>query len=128
MSAATKNKAGSGVRPKRIATRLRKGDTVLVIAGKERGKTGKILHVIAEKNRATVERMNMVKRHRKPRGQEPGGILEKESPIHISNVMLLCPSVHKPTRVGRKAIEGGKDGKPKHVRVARVSGEVIDAR
>jgi ribosomal protein L24 len=67
MSAVTKNRAGSGVRPARIATRLKKGDTVLVISGKERGKTGKILRVIGEKNRATVERMNMVKRHRKGR-------------------------------------------------------------
>lgn len=102
---------------------IKKGDTVIVIAGKDKGKTGKVVRVDAEKSRITVERIAVVKRHRKPRGQDPGGILEKESPIHISNVMLLCPSVHKPTRVGRKRLEGGKN-----VRVSRVSGEVIDAR
>jgi len=107
---------------------IKKGDTVIVIAGKDKGKTGKIQRVVTGEDKVVVERIAMVKRHRKPRGQEPGGILEKESPVHISNVMLLCPSTHKPTRVGRKTIEGGKGGKPKSVRVARVSGEVIDAR
>src|SRR5262249_3608193 len=78
------NKAGSGVRPARVATRLRKGDTVLVVAGKEKGKTGKLLRMVLEKNRATVERLNMVKRHRKGRGpQSVGGIVEKEAPLHI---------------------------------------------
>ncbi|MFN2427034.1 MAG: 50S ribosomal protein L24 [Candidatus Binatia bacterium] len=106
---------------------IKKGDTVIVIAGKDKGKTGKVTRVLSEDDKLIVERIAMVKRHRKPRGQEPGGILEKETPIHISNVMLLCPSVNKPTRVGRKMIDG-KDGKPKSVRVARVSGEVVDAR
>ncbi|HEY2774918.1 MAG TPA: 50S ribosomal protein L24 [Candidatus Binatia bacterium] len=107
---------------------IKKGDTVIVIAGKDKGKTGKVTRVLTDGDRIQVERIAMVKRHNKPRGQQPGGILEKETPIHISNVMLLCPSVHKPTRVGRKAIEGGKGGKTRHVRVSRVSGEVIDAR
>jgi large subunit ribosomal protein L24 len=102
---------------------IKKGDTVIVIAGKDKGKTGKIVRVLAEDDKVVIERIAMVKRHRKPRGQEPGGILEKESPIHVSNVMLLCPSVHKPTRVGRKKLEDGRS-----VRVSRVSGEVIDAR
>jgi len=102
---------------------IKKGDTVIVIAGKDKGKTGKVVRVVAEDDKVVVERIAMVKRHRKPRGQEPGGILEKESPIHISNVMLLCPSVHKPTRVGRKKLEDGRN-----VRVSRVSGEVVDAR
>jgi large subunit ribosomal protein L24 len=109
MSAVTKNRAGSGERPKRIATRLRKGDTVLVIAGKERGKTGKILRVIAEKHRATVERMNMVKRHRKGRSaQVAGGIVEKEAPLHLSNLMLVCDRCNKPTRGGSKILDNGK--------------------
>jgi len=109
MSAVTKNKAGSGERPKRIATRLRKGDNVLVISGKERGKTGKILRVIAEKNRATVERMNMVKRHRKGRSaQQAGGIVEKEAPLHLSNLMLVCDRCNKPTRGGSKILDNGK--------------------
>jgi large subunit ribosomal protein L24 len=109
MALATKNRAGSGERPVRVATRLKKGDTVLVIAGKERGKTGKILRVIAEKNRATVERLNMVKRHRKGRSaQQAGGIVEKESPLHLSNLMLVCERCNKPTRGGSKILENGK--------------------
>jgi large subunit ribosomal protein L24 len=102
---------------------IKKGDTVIVIAGKDKGKTGKVVRIVREDDKVVVERIAMVKRHRKPQGQEPGGILEKESAIHISNVMLMCPSVHKPTRVGRKKLEDGR-----HVRVARVSGEVVDAR
>lgn len=102
---------------------IKKGDTVIVIAGRDKGKTGKVVRVVAEDSKVVVERIAMVKKHRKPRGQEPGGILEMETPIHISNVMLLCPSVHKPTRVGRKKLEDGRN-----VRVSRVSGEVIDAR
>lgn len=102
---------------------IKKGDTVIVIAGRDKGKTGKVVSVDNEAARVTVERIAMVKRHRKPRGQEPGGILEKETPIHVSNVMLLCPSTHKPTRVGRKQLDDGR-----HVRVARVSGEVVDAK
>jgi len=109
MSALTKNRAGSGVRPARVPTRLKKGDTVLVIAGKERGKTGKILRMIAEKNRATVERLNMVKRHRKgSNAQSVGGIVEKESPLHLSNLMLICDHCNKPTRGGSKVLENGK--------------------
>jgi large subunit ribosomal protein L24 len=106
---------------------IKKGDSVIVIAGKDKGKTGKVVRIDREDSKIVVERIAMVKRHRKPRGNEPGGILEKETPIHISNVMLLCPSTHKPSRVGRKLIEG-RDGKQKSVRVARVSGEVVGAR
>lgn len=102
---------------------IKKGDTVIVIAGKDKGKTGKVVRVLREDDKVIVERIGVVKRHRKPQGQEPGGIVEKESPVHISNVMLMCPSVHKPTRVGRRKLEDGR-----HVRVARVSGEVVDAR
>ncbi|MBI5504676.1 MAG: 50S ribosomal protein L24 [Deltaproteobacteria bacterium] len=102
---------------------IKKGDTVIVIAGRDKGKTGKVVRVLHEDDKVIVERIAIVKRHRKPQGQNPGGILEKETPIHVSNVMLLCPSTNKPTRVGRKALDDGR-----HVRVARVSGEVVDAR
>lgn len=106
---AVRNRAGSGERPVRVPTRLKKGDTVLVIAGKERGKTGKILRIIAEKNRATVERLNMVKRHRKGRtAQTAGGILEKEAAMHLSNLMLVCDRCNKPTRIGAKRLENGE--------------------
>jgi large subunit ribosomal protein L24 len=102
---------------------IKKGDTVIVIAGRDKGKTGKVVRVFAEISKIQIERIAVVKQHKKPRGNDPGGIVEKETPIHISNVMLLCPNVHKPTRVGRKQLEGGK-----RVRVSRVCGEVIDAR
>jgi large subunit ribosomal protein L24 len=116
------NRAGSGERPARVPTHLRKGDTVMVIAGKERGKTGKLLRVIAEKNRATVERLNMVKRHRKGRGvQSPGGILEKEAALHLSNLMIMCERCNKPTRIGAKRLDDGKS-----VRVCRRCGEQLE--
>ena len=102
---------------------IRKGDTVIVIAGKDKGKTGKVVRVDREDDKIVIERIAVVKRHKKPQGNNPGGIIEKETPIHISNVMMLCPTTHKPTRVGRKKLEDGR-----RVRVARVSNEVIDSR
>lgn len=101
-------------------SRIKKGDTVIVITGRERGKTGKVVRVLGDAERVIVERVNVVKRHQKPQGNNPGGIIEKESPIHLSNVMLLCPDTDKPTRVGRKRLEDGTG-----VRVSRRSGEVI---
>jgi large subunit ribosomal protein L24 len=102
--------------------KIKKDDTVIVIAGKERGKTGKVVRVFAEKDKVIVERVNMIKRHRKPQGpQSPGGILEKEAALHISNVMLICPSDNTPTRVGRRRLENGK-----WVRVSRRSKQDID--
>lgn len=103
--------------------RIKKGDTVIVIAGKERGKTGKVVRVLGEDDRVIVERINIVKRHRKPQGQQPGGIVEKEAPLHLSNVMVLCPTSNTRTRVGRKVLDNGR-----HVRVSRKSGEVLDAK
>ena len=103
-------------------TRIKKNDTVMVISGKERGKTGKVLRVIAEKNRATVERLNMVKRHRKPRGpQAPSGIVEKEASVHISNLMIMCDRCNAPARMGARILEDGSK-----VRLCRRCGEVID--
>jgi large subunit ribosomal protein L24 len=116
------NRAGSGVRPARVDTRLKKGDTVLVIAGKERGKTGKLLRLLLEKNRATVERLNMVKRHRKGQNtRTSGGILEKEASIHLSNLMLVCDRCNKPTRIGATRTDDGK-----RARTCRRCGETID--
>jgi large subunit ribosomal protein L24 len=105
-----------------IKRKLKKGDTVLVIAGREKGKTGKVVRVLHDRDRILVERVNMIKRHQKTTSpQQPGGILEKEAPLHISNVMLLCPSTNKPTRVGRTRLSDGKS-----VRVSRKSGDVIE--
>ncbi len=101
--------------------KIKKGDTVIVRTGRERGKTGKVIRVFRENGTVLVERINMVKRHQKPQGQQPGGILEKEAPLDISNVMLVCPATNTPTRVGRIRLESGRG-----VRVSRKSGEVVD--
>ena len=101
---------------------VRKGDTVMVVAGKERGKKGKVLRVIPEKSRVVVERINLIKKHQKPTQKlRQGGIIEREGSIHLSNVMLVDPNSDKPTRVGMKALSDGKK-----VRVARRSGEMLD--
>jgi large subunit ribosomal protein L24 len=101
---------------------VRKGDTVVVIAGKERGKRGKVLRVLPDKGRVIVERINMVKKHQRPTQKlRQGGIIEREGSIHLSNVMLVDPGSDKPTRVGMKALSDGKK-----VRVARRSGEMLD--
>jgi large subunit ribosomal protein L24 len=103
--------------------RIRKNDTVLVIAGRERGKTGKVLRVLHDKDRVLIERLNMVKRHQKPRGaQAPGGIIEKEASVHLSNVMPVCGRCHKPARVGRRALEDGRS-----VRICRRCDEQLEA-
>jgi len=86
-----------------------KNDQVVVIAGDDRGKTGKVLKVLLDKNRVIVEKVNFIKRHTKPRGQKvQGGILEREAPIHVSNVMHLCPKCQSGVRVTMKR---GQDGK-----------------
>lgn len=105
-----------------MALKLRKNDNVMIIAGKEKGNTGKILKVLSEKDRAIIERLNLVKRHTKPRGpQQPGGILEKEASIHISNLMLMCDRCNAPIRFGHKVLGDGKK-----VRICRRCGETID--
>ncbi|NLD98463.1 MAG: 50S ribosomal protein L24 [Fibrobacter sp.] len=92
-----------------MAFRLRKGDNVQVISGEDRGRSGKILKVFPEKNRAIVEGINVVKRHTKPSPKnQQGGIIEKEGSIDISKLMLVCPKSGKPTRVGTKVLENGK--------------------
>jgi large subunit ribosomal protein L24 len=108
--------------------KIRKDDNVKVIAGKDRGKTGRVIRTDPKKGKVFVEGLNIVKRHQRPtsvkdaqKGGEVGGIVEKEGPIHISNVMLLDPSNNKPTRV---RVERGTDGKRK--RVAAKTGTVID--
>lgn len=109
---------------------VRSGDTVTVIAGDSKGKTGVITKVIREKNRAIVGGLNIVKKHVKPSQQNPeGGIIEKEASIHISNLMLVDPKSGKATRIGRKKIEktDKKTGKTISitVRYAKKSGEII---
>jgi len=92
-----------------VRTRLLRGDMVEVIAGRDKGKTGKILSVDPRKATVTVERVNLIKRHTRanPSKNVRGGILEKEGPIHFSNVMILCPGCGKRTRIGRSALPDG---------------------
>ncbi len=101
--------------------KIRKGDNVFVLAGKDKGKTGEVLRAWPKKQRVLVRRVNMVKRHMRASTAQTAGIVEKEAPIHISNVALIDPSSDKPTRVGFKVLEGDRK-----VRVARRSGEIID--
>ena len=91
-----------------MLARVKKNDTVMVIAGKERGKTGKVLRVLPEENRAVVERINVVKRHLKPRGpQSPGGIVEKEASLHLSNLMPMCDRCNAPVRISTRVLQDG---------------------
>ncbi|MBV9655252.1 MAG: 50S ribosomal protein L24 [Acetobacteraceae bacterium] len=106
-----------------MAARIRKGDRVEVITGAEKGKRGEVLRVFAAENRALVQGVRVVKRHQKPMGMgQPGGIIEKESPIHLSNVALVDPKTEKKTRVGFRVLEDGSK-----VRVARATGAVIES-
>jgi large subunit ribosomal protein L24 len=106
-----------------MAARIRKGDTVVVISGAEKGKRGEVLKVLPRENRAVVQGVNMVKRHTKPRGLgQPGGIVEQEASIHLSNLMLIDTKTDKPTRVGFRVLEDGRK-----VRVAKATGNVIEA-
>lgn len=88
--------------------KIKKGDTVKVIAGKARGKSGKVLRVDPEKNRVVVERLNMIKRHRRPTPKNPQGTIEREAPIHVSDVMFVCSRCNEPVRLGLKRVEGGR--------------------
>ncbi len=100
---------------------IKKGDLVYVNAGEYKGKQGKVLEVFVSKERAIVEGVNMISKHTKPNAKSPqGGIIKKEAPIHISNLMLLDPSTGKPTRIGRK-----RDENNKLVRYSKKSGEEI---
>ncbi len=108
----------------RASIRIRKGDNVFVLSGKEKGKTGKVLEIDHQKQRAIVEKLMVFKRHYK-RGRNPsapeGGIVEKNGSIHVSNLALVDPETKKPTRIGTKLLDNGK-----RVRIARRSGAQID--
>ena len=102
-------------------TRIKKGDTVMVIAGREKGKTGKVLNVFPSVGKVTVEKLNIIKRHSKPtQKNKQGGILEREAPFSISNVMIYSQGVQKASRVGIKLLDDGR-----RVRVLRKSPEEI---
>ena len=101
--------------------KIKKGDNVVVICGRDKGKTGEVLRVLPAEARIVVQGINVARRHTRPRMGDPGGIVEKELTIHISNVAHIDPQSSRPTRIGYKYLEDGRK-----VRVARRSGEVID--
>ena len=101
--------------------KIKKGDNVVVITGRDKGKTGEVLRVFPAQLRAIVQGINLAKRHTRPRMGDPGGIVEKELTIHISNIAHIDPQSRKPTRVGFRRLGDGRK-----VRFARRSGEVID--
>jgi len=102
--------------------KIKKGDKVVVITGRDKGKSGEVLKVLRDADRVLVQGVHMVKRHTRPSSGQTGGIIEKEAPIHVSNVAHVDPKSNKPTRVGYKTLEDGRK-----VRVAKRSGEVLDA-
>jgi large subunit ribosomal protein L24 len=104
-----------------LKLKIKKGDNVVVISGRDKGRTGEVLRVFPTEGRVIVQGVNIAKRHTKPRMGEPGGIVEKELALHISNVAHVDPASGKPTRIGYKILGDGRK-----VRVARRSGEVID--
>ena len=102
--------------------RIKKGDTVIVVAGKDKGKKGKVIQAMPTESRVIVENVNMVTKHKKPNQRvQQGGIVHQEAPINVSNVMILDPKEKVATRIGYKVLENGKK-----VRVAKKSGEVLD--
>jgi large subunit ribosomal protein L24 len=105
---------------------IRKNDNVIVIAGNSRGKSGKVLKVYPSTRRIIVEGVNIIKRHTKPGQRNPqGGIVQREAPIHMSNVMLLDPKSNQPTRVGTKVVKDETTGKRRRMRVAKATGEMF---
>ncbi len=106
-----------------MAARIRKGDTVFVISGTDRGRRGEVLQMFPKDNRAVVQGIAIAKKHTKPTGMgSPGGIVEKEATIHVSKLMLVDPKSDKPTRVGFRVLEDGRK-----VRVAKATGAVIES-
>jgi large subunit ribosomal protein L24 len=103
-------------------THIKKGDTVMVTAGKEKGKSGKVLKVIPEKQKVVVEKINFIKRHSRPTKKAPqGGIIEKEGPLQVSNVNVLCPKCNVPVRIKKKVLDDGKK-----VRVCVKCSEILE--
>lgn len=107
----------------RLATPIRKNDNVVVTTGKDRGKRGRVVRMVPEKNRLVVEGVNIIKRHTRPNPQKnvKGGVVEREAPLHASNVQIVCPECGKPTRIGKRILDDGRK-----VRVCRKCDGVLD--
>ena len=106
--------------------KIRKNDNVMVIAGNARGKSGKVLKVYPERERIIIEGVNIIKRHSRPSQKNPqGGIVQREAPIHVSNVMLIDPKTNEVTRVGSKVVKDDTTGKKRRMRVSKATGETF---
>ena len=105
-----------------MSSKIKKGDNVMVVTGKDKGKTGEVLSVLPAKERLLVRGVNIVKRHTKPSQTAPGGIIERENAIHISNVALVDPTSNKATKIGFRVLEDGRK-----VRFSKSSSEILDA-
>lgn len=115
-----------GAGKRKVRMRIRKNDIVVVISGDHKGRQGKVLKVFPEKNRVIVEGINLIKRHTRPsQRNQQGGIIEKEAPLHVSNVMLIDPKLGVPTRIGIQTINNSSKTSRNRVRVAKKSGEII---
>ena len=105
-----------------MAAKIKKGDKVVVLTGRDKGRTGEVVQVIPKEERALVRGVNLVKRHQRQTATQEGGIIQKEAPVHLSNLAIADPKDGKPTRVGFKTLEDGRK-----VRFAKRSGDLIDA-
>ena len=105
-----------------MAAKIKKGDKVVVLTGRDKGRTGEVFQVMPKEERALVRGVNLVKRHQRQTATQEGGIIQKEAPVHLSNLAIADPKDGKPTRVGFKTLEDGRK-----VRFARRSGDLIDA-
>jgi large subunit ribosomal protein L24 len=104
-----------------MAAKIRKGDKVVVLTGRDKGRTGEVIRVMPKESRALVRGVNIVKRHQRQTAQQEGGIISKEAPIHLSNITVADPKTGKATRVGFKVLDDGRK-----VRFAKASGDLID--
>jgi large subunit ribosomal protein L24 len=104
-----------------MAAKIKKGDKVVVLTGRSKGRSGEVIRVIPDENRAVVRGVNIVRRHQRQTASQEGGVISKEAPIDLSNIAIADPKDGKPTRVGFKVLDGGKK-----VRIAKRSGEQID--
>ncbi|MEC7972651.1 MAG: 50S ribosomal protein L24 [Pseudomonadota bacterium] len=105
-----------------MSSRIKKGDNVMVITGKDKGKTGEVLNVLPAQQKVVVRGVNIIKRHTKPSQTAPGGIVERENAIHLSNVALIDPTSNKATKIGFRTLEDGRK-----VRFSKSSNEILDA-
>ena len=105
-----------------MSSRIKKGDNVMVITGKDKGKTGEVLNVLPAQQKVVVRGVNIIKRHTKPSQTAPGGIVERENAIHLSNVSLIDPTSNKATKIGFRTLEDGRK-----VRFSKSSNEILDA-